>query len=280
VSYFHAELEELRLVMGKPKPDGVVLSVKNAAPREVYFQAESMFAKINRLSFQLLHQDFPELEPPEEEIVPGDVLRVVMEAGRVLDAILTHFEIDRPDRPAPDAVEKTPTDVFHLINRANRQINLLLDKPVLPSDVFQEVTYCVNHVIALRAQFPGRRIPEEPEFFPRKEPEDVYQMLWDCFTIVDNVAELSGLRVLDLNGTFERTGVRVVPSDVYDFASLLVSELRYFHSQLNEENQPRRSHYPGRKFPSHVHQRARLLQAQLTELRGLVETTPNWLGAK
>ena len=69
----------------------------------------------------------------------------------------------------------------------------------------------------------------------------------------------------------------VTPSDVYDIASLLVSELAHIHSQLDSEKSPRRVYYPGRKFPSDIYQRAGILQAQLLELRGLVADHPDWL---
>ncbi len=68
-----------------------------------------------------------------------------------------------------------------------------------------------------------------------------------------------------------------IPSDVYDVATLLVSELTYLWEQLDDVPSPRQAYYPGRRFPSHVYQRALLLERQLVELDQLVGSRPGWL---
>jgi hypothetical protein len=60
-------------------------------------------------------------------------------------------------------------------------------------------------------------------------------------------------------------------------ATLLVSELAYLWSHAEGAVPPHPAYYPGRKLPSHVYQRAGLLERQLAELEPLVEATPNWL---
>ena len=69
----------------------------------------------------------------------------------------------------------------------------------------------------------------------------------------------------------------VTPSDVYDVASLLVSELAYLHARLPNAGAPRSSYNPGDKLPSHVYQRAGMLERQLSELNKWVEGSPDWL---
>ena len=69
----------------------------------------------------------------------------------------------------------------------------------------------------------------------------------------------------------------VTPSDVYDMATLLISELDYLWTHAENAVSPRPAYYPGRKLPSHVYQRAGLLERQLAELEKLVEATPSWL---
>ena len=67
------------------------------------------------------------------------------------------------------------------------------------------------------------------------------------------------------------------PSDVYDIASLLVSELAHLHSLHGKLNPPRRVFYPGHLFPSHVYRRAGMLESQIEQLEGFVEKDPDWL---
>ena len=69
----------------------------------------------------------------------------------------------------------------------------------------------------------------------------------------------------------------VEPSDVYDLASLLVSELAHLHSLHGELRRPRRVFAPGPMFPSHAYQRAGLFESQLIQLEQLVKQNPAWL---
>ena len=69
----------------------------------------------------------------------------------------------------------------------------------------------------------------------------------------------------------------VQPSDVYDMASLLVSELDHLHSLHGNLRRPKRVFSPGPLFPSHAYQRVGMLEAQLVELEKLVDKKPAWL---
>jgi len=274
---FAALLDVLRAEMGKPVMGRSPLQVQNAAPREVYFQTETTFIKINRLSFELTREEFPEPPTPPTEITPADVLVVIEASQVVLEGILSYFAIDQPAIDPPGIEDRTPTDVFNQFATINRQINQMLDQPFLPSDVYQRVTLCLNYTTALRANFPGPRIPETPPYEPRKKPADVYAELRQCFVLVREIATRSGLSTLSVNDPDEQLDATIAPGDVYDFSSLLLAELRYLQGKSDASAQPLESFYPGRKFPSHVHQRARLLLTQLTELKGLVDAEPDWL---
>jgi hypothetical protein len=70
----------------------------------------------------------------------------------------------------------------------------------------------------------------------------------------------------------------VTPTDTHELASLLVSELAHLHKKLPTAREPRNVYYPGRKFPSHVYQRAGILEDQLRNLERRVDRNPNWLG--
>ena len=60
-------------------------------------------------------------------------------------------------------------------------------------------------------------------------------------------------------------------------ATLIVSELAYIHSRIADAQPPVRTYYPGHKLPSHVYQRAGILEVQLMELSKHVSATPDWL---
>jgi hypothetical protein len=60
----------------------------------------------------------------------------------------------------------------------------------------------------------------------------------------------------------------VLPSDVYDLASLLLGEVAFLHSIAKDAHAPYpfEANAPGRKLPSHVWQLAGVLEQQLTQL--------------
>lgn len=276
MSRVHGDIELIRFVMGKPKIEGPEITVTGVVPREVYFQAITMFRKANRLSFEQTRVVASTPETPAGDIDPGNVLAVVNAALERISHVKARLEITTvPATPQPDS-SKTPTDVFRTIVQANRQLNLLLDERFAPSDVFQHVTLAVGYAARLLARFPGDRIPEAPELIAGKQPRDVYRRLVGCFSVIRDIAAGSGLDILELQAGDDHTGY-VTPSDVYDIASLLVSELAYIHSQLEGAKSPRQVYYPGRKFPSDVDQRVGILEAQLIELRRLVVAHPDWL---
>ncbi len=272
----HGGIELIRFVMGKQKIEGAEFTVTGVAPREVYFQAITMFRKANRLGFEQTREVASTPEPPAGDIDPGSVLAVVNAALERISHVKARLGITTaPATQQPDS-SKTPTDVFRTIVQANRQLNLLLDERFAPSDVFQQVTLAVGYAARLRARFPGDRIPEAPELVAGKQPRDVYRRLIECFSVIRDIAAVSGLDILELQTSDDHIEY-VIPSDVYDIASLLVSELAYIHSKLDGAKSPRQVYYPGRKFPSDVYQRAGILKAQLLEVRGLVADHPDWL---
>ncbi len=276
--WVRAELEVLRFHMGRPKNRQTPLKVTNAAPREVFFQAITLFRKANRLSFEITRTEAPEPETPSAHLIrPVHVWHVTNAALERILIVKQHLGLaEAPVEEARDTAT-TPSDVFAAIVQANRQVNLLLDRRLAPSDVFQKVTLAVNYAARLLAVFPEAiRIPRAPTFEAGKRPVHVYRRLLSCFEILGRIAEQSGISTLRLEQVTAAEAT-VTPSDVYDIASLIVSELAYVHSQLSDTRPPARSHYPGLKFPSHVFQRAGLLKAQLTALEQLVTADPTWL---
>jgi hypothetical protein len=276
MSPVHSSIELIRFVMGKQKTDGLVFTVTGAAPREVYFQAITVFRKANRLSFEQTREVASTPAPPVDDTDPGSVLAVVNAAHERISYIKDRLEITTAPAPQQSDSSKTPTDIFRSIVLANRQLNVLLDESFAPSEVFQQVTLAVGYAARLRSRFPGDRIPEAPALVVGKQPQDVFLLLIESFSLIRGIAVDSGLDILELQ-VIDEPAQNLSPSDVYDIASLVVSELAYINSQLDDTKPPRHVYFPGRKFPSDIYQRAGILQAQLLELRELVIDDPDWL---
>ncbi len=270
------ELELIRLEMGRPKDMRRELRVAEAEPREAFFQALALFHKTNRLSFDLTRERVELLEKPVGTLRSAHVMTVVEAVLAQLQRVKATLGSVEPSREQRRDPTVTQSDVFRSIVQANRQVNLLLDRHMAASDVFQQVTLAVGYAAQLRTRFPGTRMPETPPFERHKRPADVYHRLIACFARVRTIMGHSGFNAL----TLDRHPEIVTPNDVYDIASLIVSELSFLHAQIDGVLAPPHAYYPGRKFPADVYQRAGLLETLLLDLQTRVEASPSWLQAQ
>ncbi len=276
VTLLQDEIDLIRFEMGRPTPFPGDIEVVDVAPHEVYFQAQTLLKKSNRLNFEHTREVTEAPQPPHGEATPADVMVVIDHALDRIRHVKEKLGITAPsDQPPPDP-SRTPTDVFQAIVQANRQVNLLLEQRFSPADVYEQMTLAIAYAARLRAQFPGHRMPKTPALVRGKRPVDVYRKLLDCFAIIRGIAKRSHLSTLSLT-VRQQDHAQVRPSDVYDIVTILIAELAYLHAQIDNAPAPRPAYYPGRKLPSQVYQRAGLFERQLIELETLVAAHPSWL---
>ena len=252
--------------------------VANAAPREVYFQAESLFHKANQLAFELTRtREEPPPSVPASQIRPMHVFYMVDAAFKRVLTVRAQLGIITPTSEQIRPPSTAPTDVFRAILAANRQINHMLEQEFSPSDVFQKTTLAVHLSARLLRQFPGAiRLPDPPDYESGKRPVDVFSRLIRCYELTSKLAAGAGLESLTLYTDDQGLG-SISPSDVYDMASLVVSELAYLNDQLPAVDLAPGSYYPGPKVPSDVYQRVGILEGQLQHLLGHTQKQPGWL---
>ncbi len=277
VEVIHFELEELRSYMRRPKDTRSGIRVTDAQPREVYSQAVAMFRKAERMRFEITH--IRGREPNKGEMNLDNVLEVIDAAQAEIHATQRELGLAVSETTTRVVSSRSLDDLFSMIVQANRQLNLLLETQFAPSEPYQQITLAIAYSERLIEHFPDEdsTIPGPPEFEANKMPSDVYRKLLVNFALTREISEDSKVRSLKLEPLSEEEISEVAPSDVYDVATLLVSELAYLHSKLAEANPPREAYFPGRKYPSHVYQRAGILEKQLQQLARLVRSRPNWL---
>ncbi|MFQ5737478.1 MAG: hypothetical protein ACE5JX_00560 [Acidobacteriota bacterium] len=274
------EIERIRFEMGRPKSSPPILEVRNAVPREIYSQALTLFQKASQLDFELTGE---RISAPEKQTTGIDLGLV----STVLDTVLArllHVQANLGILPRPGPRQSGPecdsVDLFGEIVQLGRQLDLMLDRRLGPADVFEEVTLAVGYAARLLSRFPQAvRIPRVPRLERGKTPVDVYQCLLSCLSRVQDLAQAAGIPMLEIHTRAVHLE-NVVPSDVYDVSTLLVSELSFFHSVAPATEMPNERYFPGRRFPSHVYQRAGLLEAQLVELQKWAAARQDWLYSK
>lgn len=276
VALVRDELELIRFEMGRPSDHLPQMVVSNAASREVFFQALTLFHKANRLAFEQTRKRMDAPEIPQGEILPDHVWQVVDAALQRIQRVKSELGIIENSASRVRDADKRPIDVFRTIAQANRQLNLLLERRFSSSDVFKQVTLAMAYSARLLSHFDGtQRIAATPPYQRGKRPVDVYHRLVAILARLQKIAQQSGLAMLTLSDVNNAT--EITPSDVYDIASVLVAELAYLHQQLGTVEPPLTPRYPGRKFPADVYQRAGILEAQLVTLQARVTADPDWL---
>ena len=281
VQWFHEELEAIRLEMGKPKNRGVTQLATDASPHEVYFQAITLFIKADRLALELTGSTGLRPRPvPPSAIRPNHNWVLVNAALGRLVTIKKELGIQETVSEKAHPPSTKPTEVARAIVQANRQLNLMLQRRFSSSDVFQQVSWGIQYAKALLAQFPAATpSAASPPFERGKQPGEVFLRLVQCFTHVEEIARLSGTAALHLDAKAAKRAVddlNIEPSDVYDLATLLVSDLTYLYGRLKDVPPIPSVPFPGRKFPSHAYQQAGVLLAHLRVLEQQVRAHPNW----
>jgi hypothetical protein len=269
-------VERIRFHMGAPKAVPLNLIVKNAQPHDVFYQAQTLFNKTNRLLFQIKRTKLPAPEILQNVYRPADVLELTKGTDRGLLLILKELGLPSDvEISAEKSGEILPSDVFRAIQGLNRQVNLLLETPYTPSDVYMEVTLAIGYSAKQLAKFSQvRRIPDAPKVEPGRVPSDVYLRLLQGLERLKQVYELQGLSSLEVDA--ERLQKEdITPSDVFDIASLMVARLDYLHKHNKIETLPRKPFYPGKVYPTDVYQQAGILLNQLSTLAEQYSRSPS-----
>jgi hypothetical protein len=281
VQLFREELEAIRFEMGKPKDRRTPPVATDALPHEVYFQAVTLFIKADRLALELTGSTGLRPRPvPPSAIRPYHNWALVTAAYKRLAAIKTELEIQETISENAHPPSTKPTEVARAIVQANRQLNLMLQRRFSSSDVFQQISWGIQYAKALLAQFPAATpSATSPPFERGKQPGEVFLRLVQCFKQVEDIARLSGTAVLHLDAKAAKHAMNdfdIQPSDVYDLATLLVSDLTYLYGKLQDVPPIPSVPFPGRKFPSHVYQQAGILLDHLRALEQQVRANPDW----
>ena len=262
----HAELERVRAALKAEVVGPSLIQVREAAPREVYFQARALFDRANELCFDQARELTRAPGPPAATPRPADVYEVVQAALGRVRCVARALDLQGGSDPQTRDETKTPSDVFLSILRAKRQLNRLVESPLSEREAFQEVTLAVALLARLIAEEPGRpRIPLPPPLDPARGLGDAHAELIRCFERVRALAPRYGATALILESSASE-GQAPTPADVHELAGLVVSELVHLHAQRPQLGPALLPVDPGPKSPAQVYQRVQVLSLQLSAL--------------
>ena len=264
------EIEIIREVMGRPFDDSPRLPATGVSQFEVYFQAQTLFRKSNQLAQEYTGAARVPAPPvPEGELLPADTHAVVAAALEQVLAVKEALGIDL-EIPAQSRGSASATGVFMTILDTNRQLNLLLDVPILPRDVYEQVTLAVLYSAAILSQQGVEDyVPDATPFDGYKRPADVYRMLLSSADILSRLADRSGVSVLRLSSR-RNIPDDIEPGHVYDVARILVAGLAVLSDAVGAEDVFPEMQQPEQIFPTQVYARATVLLQQLEQADALL----------
>ena len=264
------EIEYIREVMGRPFDDSPRLPVGDVSQLQVYYQAQTLFRKANQLAQEYAGTPRAGAPPvPDAEVRAGDSYAAVISAQEQVRQVSRALGIET-EAQIQERTTASTTGVFLTILDANRQLNLLINEPILPGDVFDQVTLAVLYSASLLAhQGAENLVPEAEPFDGYKRPSDVYALLLNNTDLMSGVAEAAGISVLTLSSR-RNIPDDVEPGHVYDIARILVAGLALVANAMDAEDVFPDLERPELIFPTQVYARATVLQQQLEQIEALL----------
>ncbi len=264
------EVELVREFMGRPFDDSPRLPASDVSQHVVYFQAQSLFRKLNQLAQEQAAIERVAAPPvPEGDLSPADTIIVVEDALAQVRTVKRALGIDAEADVFPPT-GSSATGTFMTLIDINRQVNLLMAAPPRPADVFGQVTLSAFFAAGLLSHLGESEIlPPAPPFDGYKRPADVYGVLLRCAEILGRIGDATGAPTLHIS---PRRNIPddIEPGHVYDISTILVGGLALVSSTLEAEDVFPTLETPERIFPTQVYARANVLLQQLEQIEQLL----------
>ena len=264
------EVELVREFMGRPFDDSPRLPASDVSQHVVYFQAQSLFRKLNQLAQEQAGIERVAAPPvPEGELTPADTILVVEEALAQIRRVKLALSIETEADLFPPT-GSSATGTFMTLLDINRQVNLLLEEPPRPADVFGQVTLSSVFAAGVLSHLGESEIlPPAPPFDGYKRPADVYGVLLRCAELLGRIGDETGAPTLHIS-TRRNIPDDIEPGHVYDISTILVGGLALVSSMLEADDVFPTLETPERIFPTQVYARANVLLQQLEQIEQLL----------
>ena len=256
----------IRRYMGLPSVPEPLFRAKNATMGEVFFNALALGVRTRQLAFEQLRTARPGVPKfPESQVAAADVLRrldetlsMVLRVKRALG-----ITIEPPERPQPD--DTSPTTLFNVLLEITQEIVPLIEESVLGANVYAVVTILVHQAMRLHRMLTSRMMPDEPPIEPNKTNEDIFDEMMRCFERVSKLLRANGLPVLDIERVTDRQR-KTTSSDLIDLSVLMIAEMDRMIMALGKPREVLPPLAPGRKYPSDIVPRVKLLGSVLDDI--------------
>ena len=260
-----ADIEALRVVAGAPTVSDWTWSINDAAPRHLFYMAQTLYKKTNALAREITGIPAVALPPvPVGEISEADAFALVNVAHNQLKAIALRLRAPVASDPIVD-LSSRPEVVMATMVMASRQLNVMLHSEFRHSDIYQQI----EQAVLLAGQLTGD-YPPLPPLEAGKSTVDVYGQMVDCLDLMRQLAAANDLPALRLNFRRERRRRDATVADLYGLSTVLAADLGWLVPRLRvaDAGETPVSPYvrPTPIFPSHTYRLTLMLASQLRVL--------------
>ena len=275
IVYFQKIMEQIRAEIGRPVYEGFDIGVENTSQREVYYLTQSMYRKADRLAFEWTHTKIR--QPAAVSAVPILPQHIFMVVDASVKRLMHIKQVLGISEQVSDCLVRgsiQSTAIFETVLHTNRELNILLEQPVLPEKIIRQLDILIAYTQQLLSIFPEQRKIHFPIMVRRKSPKDVYLLLANNFLLIEKIFHLSRFPIM----TLRANDIKPVSSDIYDLVMILDSELTFLltHGNSLTPITPTTQKRGKKKF-SNVFQYAKFFEAHLEALLAKVESKPDWL---
>lgn len=265
VDGLRAEIEQIRLTIGKRLPRSREFKLAKVSTRQVYFQAQTLFRKCNRLAQEVagVSRQAPKAAP-EGEITKSDVHEIIQASRAQLQFAKEMLGIQEAVEPSRLQRRASQADVMHGIIEAGYVLNRLISEQPDWTSIYDRVVQMITYV---SGDFPEEdRYPALPAYECCKMPQDVYAELTAILTTARPLARQVNLEFIEIIPGKQAEG-GASTATVYDLTTTMVSDLAELTLRMNVVEVSAPSYeQPPRIFPSHVLQVTKVLNEQIRRL--------------
>ncbi len=278
---FQNELKLICYELGVSQAEAMSLQVSNAEMRDVYYQAIQLFERSRELSIE--YQGYPSTDESSlflNDPQAFDVWTVMGSALEYLNGIkkkLGTLNQEGDGLPRDNSNQPNLNNLLTMMIQLNHEMDAASPQGVSLSDGYQGITFAIGYSARLLSVFPdAKRIPDAPPIEHGKRLIDVKERLIQCDHFIREIARVSQVPLLSVE---QKNDVKshVTSSDIYDFSFLLVAKLSALHNRLKDSQALPEAYFSGQKIPAQLHQRAGILEDQLSQLVQFVKANPKWL---
>ena len=266
------DVELIREVMGRPYDDSPRLPASEVSRLELFFQSRALFGKANQLAQEFGVAEARSAPPaPDGALEPSHVFDVLEAAADQIGLVKTELGIETALEPLRRESSISDTGIFMTIIDVNRQLNLLVERPVTPRDVFDQIALVNTFAAGITEHLaPGSASPALPDPGGHRTPADIYAKLLECLDLVSRIAaRVEGAEVMSLSSR-RNIPDDIEPGHVHDIAVILVADVATLATVLDAGGLSLELPEPERVFPTEAYQRAALLEQQLIEIDRLL----------